>query len=78
MLCLDGPAYSVYKSLDDEVRQDYQTMKKDLITFYAPTKLPVEEQFEQLTELNLKKGKKGQANFNAVMKKTEHMKLPES
>ena len=78
VLCLDGPAYSVYKSLDEDVRQDYQTMKKDLITFYAPTKLPADEQFEQLTELTLKKGERVQTYFNSVMKKTEHMKLPEA
>ena len=53
-------------------------MKQDLITFYTPTKLPIDEQFEQLTELTMKKGEKVQTYFNSVMKKTEHLGMPES
>ena len=51
VFCLEEPAYSVYKSLDENVRKDYQALKRDLITFYAPTKLPIEEQYEQLLKL---------------------------
>ena len=58
VFCLDDPAYSAYKSLDQKVKDDYQLMKQDLITFYTPTKLPIDEQFEQLTELTMKKGEK--------------------
>ena len=48
VFCLGGEAYSVYKSLDENVRKDYQALKRDFITFYAPTKLPIEEQYEHL------------------------------
>ena len=36
-LCLDGPAYSVYKSLNESDLNDYEALKGDLITFYSFT-----------------------------------------
>ena len=77
-LLLDDPAYGAYRSLDQSVKSDYDLMKRDMITFYTPTKLPIDEQFEQLTELNMKKGDKVQTYFNTVMKKAEHLGMPES
>ena len=67
-----------YKSLDQSIKNDYDLMKRDMITFYTPTKLPIDEQFEQLTELTMKKGDDVQTYFNTVMKKAEHLGMPES
>ena len=78
VFCLDGPAYTCYKSLPATTRNNYQLLKEQLITYYAPTQLPVEEQFEQLTDLKLKKGDTVQAHFNTVMKKTEKLDVPEA
>ena len=78
VFCLEGAAYSVYKSLDENVRKNYQALKRDFITFYAPTKLPIEEQYEQLAELKMKQDERVQTYFNLVMKKTEHLDMHES
>ena len=41
VFCLDGAAYTCYKSLPQAVRDNYQQLKEQLITYYAPTQLPI-------------------------------------
>ena len=47
VFCIDGPAYTVYKSLAKSVRTDYPELKRFLITCYGPTRLPAEDEFEK-------------------------------
>ena len=49
-----------------------------MITYFAATQLPMDEQFDQLTELKLGKGEKVQALFNKLMKKTEKLDITEA
>ena len=75
---LDGAAYNCYKNLPRVIKEDYRHLKEQLFTYYAPTRLPVDEQFEQLTDLKMKKGDTVQTYFNAVMEKTERLEVQES
>ena len=52
-------------------------MKEKLLTYYAPTQLPVDEQFKQLTDLKIKKGDKV-TYFDTIMEKTDKLDVPES
>ena len=56
VFCIDGAAYNCYKNLPRAIKEDYGLLKEHLLTFYAPTKLPVDEQLEELIELKMKKG----------------------
>ena len=76
VFCLDGAAYNCYKNLP--IFLDCRLLKEQLLTYYAPTRLPVDEQFEQLTDLKMKKGDTVQTYFNAVMEKTERLEVQES
>ena len=67
VFCLDGAAYNCYKNLPRAIKEDYRLLKEQLLTYYAPTKLPVDEQFEQLTDLKMKKGDTVETYFNTVM-----------
>ena len=78
VFCLDGAAYTCYKNLPRAIKDNYLMLKELLITYYAPTQLPVDEQFEQLTDLKLKKEDKVQTSFNTIMEKTEKLDVPES
>ena len=40
--------------------------------------MPIDEQYEQLTEIKLKKGEKVQHHYDTIMKKTENMDMPEA
>ena len=43
--CLDGAACTCYESLPMTGKENYLLLKEQLLTYYAPTRLPVEEQF---------------------------------
>ena len=53
---LDGNAFTCWKSLPREVKNDFQQIKQRFLAYYAPTELPIDEQYEQLIEIKLKKG----------------------
>ena len=53
-------------------------MKEQLLTYYVPSQLPVDEQFRQLTNLKIKTGDKVHIYFNTIMEKTDKLDLPES
>ena len=76
--CLDGAAYTCYDSLPQATKDNYPLLKDQLITYYAPTQLPMDEQFEKLTDLKLRKGDSVQSYFNTIMKKTEKLDMPEA
>ena len=56
VFCIDGPAYTVCKSLARSIRTDYPELKRFLITCYGPTRLPAEDEFEKLLGLTFRKG----------------------
>ena len=75
IFCLDGSAYTSFKTMAPELKSSYPSLKKELITYYAPTKLPVDEQFQQVQELKMKKTETVQTFFNLLMKKTQHLDM---
>ena len=77
VFCLDGAAYKCYKNLTRAVKEDYPLLKEHLLTYFSPTLLPEEEQFEQLIDLRMKEGDKIQTYFNAIMERTDKLEVPE-
>ena len=67
---LDRAAYTCYKSLPQEVKDNYQLIKQQFLAYFAPTELPIDERYEQLIDVKLKKGENVQHHFDTIMKKT--------
>ena len=54
VFCLDGAAYNCYKNLPRAIKEDYRLLKEQLLTYFAPTKLPVDKLFEKIIEPKMK------------------------
>ena len=58
-----------------ELKNNYASLKAELLTYYMPTKLPIDEQFHQLKELKMEKTDTVQSFFNLLLEKTEHLDM---
>ena len=75
ILCLDGEAFTAYKSLPAEIKNDYNALRRQLIEYYAPTCLPSDEQYERINNMKMKRTDSVQSFFNQVMEKAENLDM---
>ena len=64
---LDGRAYTLYESLSDEIKANYDLVKDAMKTYFAPTQLPAVQGFEKLRVLKMDPGETVQTFFEKVM-----------
>ena len=75
VLCLDGVAFTSYKNLPQETKDDYDALRAVMISHYAPTRLPVDEQYQQLKDMKMKKTDTVQSFYNLILQKSEHLDM---
>ena len=73
VLCIDGQAYDSYKTMDPNIKNSYPALKAEFITYFAPTKLPIYDQMQQLTKLKMETSDTVQSFFNKIMEKSRYL-----
>ena len=66
---LDGEAHDAYDSFSDETKNDYQLLRKHLITIFGPAKLPPGESYQKLFNLKMDDNSTVQAHYNKIVKR---------
>ena len=67
-LILDGEAHDAYDSLSDETKNDYQALRKQMITIFGPARLPPGESYQKLFNLKMEDNSTVQAHYNKIVK----------
>ena len=78
VFCLDGSAYTSYKTMAPELKNNYANLKKELVTYYSQTKLPDDQLFQHLNTLRMQKTDTVQKFYNLLMKKTQDLNISEA
>ena len=78
VFCLDGSAYTSYKTMTPELKTNYAALKKELTLYYSHTKLPDDELFQRLRTIKMKETDTVQNFYNFLMKLMQDLNISEA